>query len=158
MLALSAVLVLLGFDRKAAVVLLSLGYGGALVAGAFYTLGMTTPLAIIVILDLMRLSDPLTTALLASLAAAGVDCLFFSIVKDALEASTKKTLDGIRRKFRAVSPTFPFVGFFVFGSPLPDEIALSLMGMTEIRLPKLFAVVFAAKLLTLMLLWMGLVA
>jgi len=151
-------LVLLGVTRDIAAALVSYGTLGALVAGAFYTSGFTTPSAMAVLVDLMMLENPVTVALLASAAAATVDCIMFFAVREALERSTRRLLKRIRRFTRRASFILPAVGFFVFGTPLPDEFALALMEMTEINPAKLFVIIFSAKLTTLLLLWTALLA
>jgi len=154
---LSFILVFAGIDKEVTSYLLSFGSAGAFVAGVFYTLGITTPFAMVVILEIMRASDPAVAAILASFSAAAVDCLLFLMVRDALESSARQLMEKIRKKFEKASAIFPLAGLMVFGMPLPDELGLALMEMTKIELPKLFAVVFIAKLLTLLMLWKALV-
>lgn len=150
----SFVLVFLGLDRWAAAQLMTLGLAGAAIAGAFYTLGATTPFAMVVILELMQSSaSPYIVALVACAAASLVDCALFSIVKDSLEKNAAKLVANARRWFSRIPNAAPIAGFFVFGMPLPDELGLALMEMTTIRLGKLAAVIFLAKFLTLLILF-----
>jgi len=149
----SFLLVFLGLDRAVSIYLLGLGPLGALIAGAFYTLGATTPFAMVVVLELMKLGDPLQVAFFACLSAAAVDTALFMAVKDALEKNSAALMKKLHKRFDAYSYAFPAAGFFVFGMPLPDELGLALMEMTRINPLKLAAVVFAAKFLTLLLLF-----
>lgn len=148
----SFLLVFAGFDKAVSGYLVSFGLLGAATAGIFYTFGISTPFAMVVILELMQMENPLYVAVFASASAAMVDCLLFLVVRDALESNAKKMLAKAKSRFAAFSPAFPIAGFFVFGMPLPDELGLALMEMTKIETLKLWAVIFCAKLVTLLML------
>jgi len=148
----SFLLVFMGLDKVVSGYLVSFGAAGAALAGAFYTFGATTPFAMVVILELMQTENALLVALVASMSGALVDCLFFSVVRDALERNAKRILASTRKRFSAFSNAFPVAGFFVFGLPLPDELGLALMEMTRIELLKLALVIFLAKFVTLLML------
>ena len=147
----SFLLVVLGFDKIISGYLVGLGLLGALIAGAFYTLGTTTPFAIVVILELMKVENPLTVAFVASLGATVVDCVMFVVFRDALERSSKKILARLRSRSRKFSVAFPFLGFFMFGLPIPDELGMALMEITTIDVVKLGMIIFFAKFVTLVL-------
>lgn len=149
----SLVLVFFGLDRVVSSHLVGLGLLGAALAGMFYTFGITTPFSMAVIVDLMHAEEAFRIAFFACVAAATVDCLLFSVVRDALEANTKDIMKKIRAMGNGLSAVFPIAGFFVFGLPLPDEIALALMEMSEIKLSRLWLIVFFSKFITLLMLW-----
>ena len=71
--------------------------------------------------------------------------------KEQLEKSTKEFLLKIRKKIEKINFVFPIAGFFILGSPLPDEIGLALMEITEIKSVNIFVIVFLAKVITLIL-------
>lgn len=150
------IMVLAGFDKTITELLLGFGVWGALLAGAFYTFGITTPFSMVVILELMRLENPFAVAVFACIAAASIDCVFFSLVRSELEKNTRNMLEKTRKAFHKYAMLFPFAGFLVFGLPLPDELGLALMEMTEIRLAKLWVVIFLAKMFTLLSIWKAL--
>jgi len=152
----SFLLVFFGYDKVVSAHLLGLGMFGAALAGAFYTLGSTTPFAMVVLLDLMQLENPYAVAFAACAAATLVDCLLFQSFKAALEKNAKRLMKYFHGKFSKISGTFPYAGFFIFGLPVPDEIGLALMEMTTINIYKLGTVIFCAKFLTLLLLWKAL--
>lgn len=152
----SFLLVLFGFDKEISAYLLGMGVLGAGIAGGFYTLGVTTPFAMVVILDLMRLENAYTVVAVACAAATLVDCALFYIFRAALEKNAKKLMKYFHGKFKRFSGAFPYAGFFVFGLPLPDEIGLALMEMTTINIFKLGAVIFCAKFIMLILAWKAL--
>ncbi len=152
----SFLLVLLGLDKAVSTQLLGLGLLGAIIAGAFYTFGVTTPFAMVVLLELMRLEGGYQVAFFACMAAAAVDCYFFHMLRGALQANAKQLLHYFNRKLRHLSYYFPAAGFLLLALPIPDEIGLALLEMTDIRLAKVAAVVFFAKFLTLVMLWKAL--
>ncbi|MCX8174800.1 MAG: hypothetical protein N3E51_01185 [Candidatus Micrarchaeota archaeon] len=149
----SFALVIFGYDRAVAEYLRGLGVAGAAFAGAFYTLGATTPFAMVVILEQMQMGNPQQVALVACLSATFVDCALFWAVRKTLEKNSRALLQRLRDRFERFSYAFPIGGFFVFGLPLPDELGLALMEMTTIDLAKLAAVIFLAKLITLVMLY-----
>ncbi|MFA6214438.1 MAG: hypothetical protein WC717_04135 [Candidatus Micrarchaeia archaeon] len=145
----SFALVFMGFDREAAGYLRGMGLAGAAIAGAFYTLGATTPIAMVVLLEMMQMGSPYAVAVAACLSATLVDCLLFAAIRETLEKNTRKIMKSARKGLKRFPTAAPVAGFFVFGLPLPDELGLALMEFTTIDIPKLAAVIFAAKLLTL---------
>lgn len=149
----TTIMIILGLDKLVSEELSKIGFIGAIIAGAFYTFGISTPFAMAVILELMNPNDKFIVILLACASAATVDCLFFSVMREALEKNTKYVIQSIRKKYWGILSFAPFMGFFIFGLPLPDELALALMGITKIELKKLWVVIFLAKLLTLLTLW-----
>ncbi|MCX8197998.1 MAG: hypothetical protein N3F07_02270 [Candidatus Micrarchaeota archaeon] len=153
---LTFMLVLAGVDRDISLRLFEFGDYGALLAGVFYTLGITTPLSMVVILELMKLNSPFASAFLAALSAATANLLLFLAVRKSLEKNARGILESIDRKFSRAKAAYPIVGFFVFGLPLPDELGLALMGMTTIEPLKLWLAVFLAKFFTLILFWKSL--
>jgi hypothetical protein len=155
---LSFALVFFGFDKSVSDYLQGLGIVGALMGGAFYTFGITTPFAMVVVLELMRGGNALIVAWFACLAATAVDCFFFILVRDALERNAKKLRGYFHSRFGGYSPAFPIAGFLVFGLPIPDEIGLALMEMTDIKIFRLALVIFCAKFITLLIFWKALAA
>lgn len=129
----------------------SLGILGMVVIGAFYTFGITTPTAFVIILKLMGHGNYIAVALIASLSATVVDTLLFMMVKKQLEKGAAELMKKIHRRIGRHSLIFPVIGFLLFGSPLPDEIALASMEMGEINPIRVSIIVFAAKFLVLLL-------
>lgn len=140
-----------GWDQIIATNVHSFGLFGSFLVGAFYTFGLTTPTAFILILEIMAINDAISTAIAAAFSAAMVDTILFLLLKDQLEKNTVKIIGLIRKKISGFNMAFPIVGFFIFGSPLPDELGLALMGIIEIKPLKIFIIVFLAKVITLLL-------
>lgn len=153
---LSFFLVFAGFDKIAAEKMRDMGIAGAFAVGAFYTLGATTPLSMVIILEMMIMGDPILIALAACLSASLVDYFLFSSIRNALEKSTIKIIAKFQKRINFLSSTAPVIGFFVFGLPLPDEIGLALMGFTKIEPIKLSVIIFFSKIITLSIFYMAL--
>lgn len=149
----SFVFIFAGIDKIASEWLLGLGIFGAAIAGAFYTLGATTPFSMVVILELMKMGDPQSVAFVACITAAFADCLLFFFMRDALEHNAKRLAESIRAKIDRFSLAAPVAGFFVFGLPLPDELGLALLQFTRLDFLKLFLIISAAKFITLIMFW-----
>lgn len=128
----------------------SLGILGAAIAGAFYTFGLTTPSAFIILLEIMAMNNYLLVAFVASLTAAIVDTILFSLLKKQLEENAKKLMDAIHKKVGKHNLIFSIIGALMFGLPLPDEFGLAFMQISEINAKKIGAIVFSAKLFTLL--------
>jgi len=147
---LSFVLLMLGADRIISSYLQGMGRTGAFVAGFFYTFGVTTPMAMVVILEQMKAGDAIYVAVLSSLSASALDTVLFTAFRDTLETNAKKLRRYYKTRFGKFAWAFPMSGFFVFGLPLPDELGLALVGLSKIRPHVVAVVIFLSKFLTLM--------
>lgn len=128
-----------------------LGVFGPVFAGAFYTFGLTTPTAFLILIESMHLGNYIFIAFVASLAAALTDTFLFMLVKDQLEKNASKIIKKIRKKFGNKNFILSIIGFFLFGSPLPDELALAFMQIGKIEPVRITIIVFCAKFLTLII-------
>jgi hypothetical protein len=142
---------LLGWDIILAKDIHSYGIFGSFLVGAFYTFGLTTPTAMVLIVEIMRMNNFLLTAATAAFSAAIVDTALFMLLRGPLEKNAGTLLTGINNKFGKFRPAYPIVGFFIFGLPLPDELGIALMEITSINPRSIFILVFFAKLITLIL-------
>lgn len=128
----------------------AMGPFGAFFVGAFYTLGITTPTAFIILIEMMLENDFLAIALAASAAAASVDTALFMLLKEQLERSAAGVMKSVHERFGRRNALFSLAGLVMFGSPVPDEFALAFMQISEIRPARIFIVVFIAKLIALL--------
>lgn len=128
----------------------SLGILGAVIAGAFYTFGITTPTAFLILIEIMAMNNYLLVAIIASLTAAIVDTVLFVLLKKQLEQNAKKLMEVIHDAVGKYNIIFSIFGFLMFGLPLPDELGLAFMQISEIKPKKILAIVFSAKLITLL--------
>ncbi|MGV8176304.1 MAG: hypothetical protein ACP5NX_00700 [Candidatus Bilamarchaeaceae archaeon] len=148
-----------GLDLSIASSLHGLGPLGYAVAGAFYTFGLTTPTAFVILMDMMRANNPYSVAIVAAASAALVDTVLFMLVKEQMEKNVADLMKRIRKMTGDGGKlALQAAGFLTFGLPLPDELALAFMEMGEIRPVRLFAIVFCAKSAVLLLAFYGISA
>jgi hypothetical protein len=120
------------------------------VAGILFTSAFTTAPAIVLLGNLAQADSALVTAFFGGVGAVVGDLLIFRFVRDAL-AEDFLALAGhaqgsrIRRIFRLrIFKWFtPFVAGLIMASPLPDELAMMLMGFsrTKTRVVILFSLI-----------------
>ncbi len=124
-------------------------YAGAFLVGIFYSYGMTTPFAIAVFAAMAGSMDPIALAALGACGAVMSDFLIFRVVA----SKSGKKLHITRKIWFGVpkisSPAGKFAayacGAAILMSPLPDEIAMVLLGAGKMNSVGLVALAFAAK-------------
>lgn len=121
------------------------------VAGFFFTSLFTLAPATVVLAHLVETSSLFSVAFLGALGAVAGDMALFKIFREHLLGDAGYLLRSVHppkavlavlhsRFFRFLTP---LLGAFLLASPLPDEPALALMGLSHISLPRLIAVSFA---------------
>lgn len=114
---------------------------GSFVAGMFFTSVFTTPPAIAALGEIARDTGILSTVLLGAAGAVIGDLIIFRFVKDRVaehimlilehESGTKRTRLLMRYKFFR---WFTFLaGGLIIASPLPDELGVSLLGLSHVK-------------------------
>ncbi len=122
------------------------------IAGLFFTSAFTTAPAIVLLGNLAQADSLFVVALFGGIGAVCGDLLIFRLFRDAL-AEDFFTLAGraqrgrIRHIFRMrVFKWFtPFVAALIMASPLPDELAMMLMGFSRTDMKLVIAFSFAAN-------------
>lgn len=118
----------------------TLGYTGAFLSGLFFVSIFTVVPTTVIIFDLARTLNPLIVAVFAGLGAVLGDYLIFRFLKDKVfeELSPIFSKTGgtfIKKLF--MTPFFiwliPIIGAFIIASPLPDEIGISLLGLSKVK-------------------------
>jgi len=128
-----------------------LEYLGAFIAGAFYSYGMTTPLAIVAFAIMAKDMDPFVLAGIGACGAMVSDYFIFSAVKE--EAGKRiKIATGIEIRIPQADGLLSRMFLFVLGgvvlmSPLPDEVGAMMMGIGRTRTPWFLGMAFVAKFL-----------
>ncbi|MBI2040079.1 hypothetical protein HYT18_03325 [Candidatus Microgenomates bacterium] len=121
--------------------LLNLGtleYIGALIAGMLFVSSFTAAISIVVIAIMTENINPMALGLIGGVGAVMGDYLVFKLVRSHLqeelamlfgreETSHIKTL--LRSKY--IAWTLPIIGVFIIASPLPDELGVSLLGISK---------------------------
>lgn len=117
------------------------GYIGAFLAGILFVSTFTVATGAIILLVLAETLSPIEIGLIAGLGAVVGDFVIFRFVKDDLVREIKQIYNIFdkRHHFKKVlhskyfSWTLPVVGAIIIASPLPDEIGVSLMGISKLK-------------------------
>lgn len=132
----------------------NLGYVGAFLAGIFFVSTFTVAPAGLVLYRLAENLHPAEVALLAGLGAMVGDYVIFRFMKDRVFEELAPLLRQlhtpyVRTLFR--SPFFAWlltlIGALIIASPVPDEVGVSMLGLSKIRPWQFFAVTFTLNTL-----------
>lgn len=126
------------------------GYIGAFVAGVLFVSTFTVATGAIILLVLAERLSPIEIGIIAGLGAVFGDFVIFRFVKDNLANEVESIynhIDGdhhIRRVFHSkyFSWSVPVIGAIIVASPFPDEIGVSLMGISKMKTYKFLLVSF----------------
>jgi len=126
----------------------SLGYIGAFVAGALFVSTFTVATGIVILLILAESLSPIEIGLIAGLGAVFGDFVIFRFVKENLKQEITTIYDHIdtnhhvKKLFHSkyFSWSMPVIGAIVIASPFPDEIGVSLMGISKMKTYKFLLV------------------
>ncbi len=130
----------------------SLEYIGALIVGMLFVSSFTIPIATVGIAILTTNINPLALGLIGGIGAVIGDLIIFKLVKGHLfnelvylfgakEVSYIKTF--VKSKY--ISWTLPLIGMLVIASPLPDELGVSLLGLSRMSDTKFIAISFISN-------------
>lgn len=119
----------------------NLGYIGAFLAGILFVSTFTVATGVIILLVLAETLSPMEIGLIAGLGAVLGDFAIFRFVKDDLAREIRQIYNLFDRDnhFKKVlhtkyfSWTFPVIGAIIIASPLPDEVGVSLMGISKLK-------------------------
>lgn len=127
----------------------NLGYLGAFLAGIFFVSTFTVAPAALVLYRLAENLHPVEVALLAGLGAMVGDYIIFRFMKDRVFeelAPLFRQLHTPRVRTLFKSPYFgwllPLIGAVIIASPMPDEVGVSMLGLSKIRPWQFFVVTF----------------
>lgn len=116
------------------------GYFGAFVVGIFFVSTFTVAPSILVIYYLAQTLNPWEVAIFAGLGAVIGDLVIFNFIRDGFFDEIKPLFNIFKRPLMARlfnSPYFawlvPIVGAVIIASPFPDELGISLMGLSKIK-------------------------
>ena len=128
-----------------------LKYAGAFLGGLLFISTFTLPLGVMVLLTLTQTLPATALVLVAGLGAVTGDLAAFQLIK----AKIRNDVDIIYREIETLvgknhvkkiihtkyfAWTLPVVGAFIMATPLPDELGVSLMGLSDMSARK-FAVI-----------------
>lgn len=131
------------------------GFLGIIGIGFFFTSVFTVPPAIVALGQLSLIYPPVAVVLLGALGAVIGDYLLFRFVKDRISTDISYFLRNSTRYRRlmrlATQERFRYVALvfalFIIASPLPDETALTLLGVSHSRLRDVLIVMYIANAL-----------
>lgn len=117
------------------------GYLGAFFAGILFVSTFTVATGAVILFVLAETLSPLEIGIIAGLGAVAGDFIIFRFVKDDLSKEVWNIftyLDkghNIKKVFHSqyFSWSLPVIGAILIASPLPDEIGVSLMGISKLK-------------------------
>ena len=119
----------------------SFGYIGAFVAGMLFVSTFTVTTSALILLILAETLSPIEIGLIAGLGAVAGDMLVFRLVKDNLaneivdiynHVDHKKHLQKLFHS-KYFNWMLPVIGAIIIASPFPDEIGISLIGISKMN-------------------------
>lgn len=124
---------LLGFNN--------LGYISIFLAGMLFVSTFTVSIGVVILLALVEKYTIFEISIIAGMGAVAGDMVIFKYVKDSLAAELSEMYNAFDKKhllkklFRSkyFRWTPPVLGAIIIASPLPDEIGVSLMGLTKMK-------------------------
>lgn len=128
----------------------NLGYFGAFVVGIFFVSIFTVAPSVLVLYDLADKLNPLMIAILAGAGAVIGDFLIFRFFKDRVFEELTPILEKftwlnfLKNIFK--TPYFawilPLIGAIVIASPAPDELGITILGISKIKSWQFIAISF----------------
>lgn len=122
----------------------------AFMAGMFFISFFTVVPASYILISLLADSNPLFISLIAGIGAVFGDLLIFLFIKNRVSHSffsffnfKKSNWTERLKKNRAIRILLPVIGAAIIASPLPDEIGVSLMGVSRIKKRHFIPISFA---------------
>ncbi len=116
------------------------GYIGAFIAGILFVSMFTAATSALIIFILAETLSPIEIGLIAGLGAVLGDLLILSLIKDNLSNEIKDIYDHIDKKnnlkklfySKYFNWMLPFIGAIIIASPFPDELGISLIGISKV--------------------------
>lgn len=135
-----------------------LGYIGAFFAGVLFTSSFTIATGAVILLVLAERLSPLELGIIAGMGGVIGDLTIFHIIKDGLLQEITPIYDRLGGKHLSAvlhtkyfSWTLPLIGGLIIASPFPDELGVSLLGISKIQLYKFILISFAFNALGIFL-------
>lgn len=135
--------------------LLNLGsweYIGALFAGMIFVSSFTAAIAIVVIGIMTENINPMALALIGGVGAVMGDYLIFKLVRSNIQKELamlfgKKATSHVKVLIhsRYIAWTLPIIGVFIIASPLPDELGVSLLGISKMSEAKFILISYISN-------------
>jgi hypothetical protein len=134
---------------------------GTFVAGLFFTSVATLAPAGVALAEIAKTSSIFWTAFFGAIGAACGDLLIFGFVKDRVSEDLAYLLSTLpthrykkifhERMFRWV---LPLLGAIIIASPLPDELGITLLGLSKMKVPYFIMISFTFNFIGIFVLGM----
>ena len=125
------------------------GYVGAFIGGVLFIFTFTTATGLVVITELSDKLNPVYIGMVGGAGAVFGDMLIFLFARKTLDREIKSSVKKMGGKFlldvlrsKPLKWLLPLIGAVIIASPLPDEIGVSLMGISKISTHKFFLIAF----------------
>ncbi len=129
-----------------------LGHLGMMIAGALFVSVFTTAASVVMLFELGRTYPPLEVIFFATIGSTIGDFIILNLFENNIAHEMKLLMKKAqlhklvrllkRKKFR---PLFLIIGVGIIGSPIPDEIGLTLMDLSHYSKAKILALCFMAN-------------
>ncbi len=126
-----------------------LGYIGAFLAGILFVSTFTISTGAVILLVLAEKLSPIELGIIAGAGAVIGDLLIFKFVKDNLISEVEPIYNQLGGKHltsllhtKYFSWSLPVIGAIIIASPLPDEIGVSLLGISKMKTFKFLIISF----------------
>lgn len=137
----------------------NLGYIGAFFAGILFVSTFTVSIGTIIFLILAESLSPIELGIIAGLGAVVGDFLIFHLVRDNLAQEVAQLYNAVDANHHVQKVlhtkyfawTLPVFGALIIASPLPDEIGVSLMGISRMSTIKFAGLSFVLNTLGIFL-------
>ena len=136
----------------------NLGYLGAFFAGMLFVSTFTVAPAAVVLYHLAQNFHAVEIAFIAGLGGMTGDYVIFRFMKDKIFTELRPLFLKFGRSYLKIiykSPYFawvlPLSGAFIIASPFPDEVGVSMLGMSKIKRWQFFAVTLTLNILGIFL-------
>jgi len=117
------------------------GYIGAFFAGMLFVSTFTVATSALVLLTLAETLSPIEIGLIAGLGAVVGDMTIFHFIKDNLSREIEDVYDNLDRKkhlkhlfhTKYFNWMLPVIGAIIIASPFPDELGVSMIGLSKMN-------------------------
>lgn len=124
------------------------GYLGAFIAGILFVNVLTVSTGALILLILVKNISALEVGIIAGLGAVVGDLLIFHFVKDSISRELKLVYNKVDHKHHLVKLlhtkyfnwSLPVIGALIIASPFPDELGVTLMGISQMKTYKFMVV------------------
>ncbi|MFH0889514.1 MAG: VTT domain-containing protein [Candidatus Aenigmatarchaeota archaeon] len=145
----------------------NLGYLGSFIAGFFFSSLFTVPPATVVLILLGKTHDPFMIALIGASGTAIADLIIFKFVKKSIANLSEEIIEvklfierynplhfskDSKIVQRIKSHMLPILAGIIIASPIPDEIAIGMLGAANYSRNKMLVLAFTANFVGILVL------